>query len=123
MFNVRGMETLSLAIGLMAASVWQLTGTKRRAQNACHMAIPIQAFGRQADISCVRFGLLQGWRCLSTCWALMLVMILAGGFIWMIGISLVLYLERSSSWQSRIRHPSAIAMGFLTFLVLANNLR
>jgi predicted metal-binding membrane protein len=121
-FDDRQWATLTLALALMTAAAWQLTAAKRRALNTCHLAIPLPAFGRQADLSCARFGLLQSWRCLGSCWALMLAMTLDGGLFWMIGISLIVCLERSSRSRSLVRQSSAIALGLLAFLVLIQNL-
>lgn len=63
-----------LGLTLVVAAAWQLTRAKRRALYQCQQTVPLPPLGWRADVGCARFGLLQAWRCMRSCWALMLVM-------------------------------------------------
>jgi predicted metal-binding membrane protein len=69
---------LLLAVSLVAASGWQISGWKLRALYQCHRTVALPPFGSRADAACVRFALLQGFRCLRSCWALMALMSFTG---------------------------------------------
>jgi predicted metal-binding membrane protein len=88
---------------LAAAAAWQLTRTKRRALLACARTVPLPPRGARADVACLRFGWLHAWRCLRSCWAVMLVMVPAGhGLAWMAVITGVVLAEQ--------RHPRALTL-------------
>jgi predicted metal-binding membrane protein len=114
-----------LAYVLALAAFWQVSGPKRRALIACGKSVPLRPTGIRADISCARYGFQQAWRCLRSCWALMLVMIAAGpgGLGWMFGLSVLIAVEELSSAGLRIQRPSAVVMvvagaGFLAVQLL-----
>lgn len=71
-------ERLLLAGVLALAAVWQITPAKRRAIFRCRRTSPLPPVGLRADLGSARFALLQGGRCLGSCWALMLVMAVLG---------------------------------------------
>jgi predicted metal-binding membrane protein len=56
----------------LAACVWQVSPFKQWCLNQCHDYPPLAAFGWQADLDLVRFGLKHGLWCFGSCWALML---------------------------------------------------
>jgi hypothetical protein len=66
------------AIGFAAAAAWQITAIKRRAVFWCHRTTPLAPSGWRADRDCLRYGWMIGWRCLVSCWALMVACVLAG---------------------------------------------
>jgi predicted metal-binding membrane protein len=63
--------------GFAAASLWQLAPQKRRALALCHGTVPLSPRGWRADRDCVQYGSLVGWRCITSCGALMLACVLA----------------------------------------------
>lgn len=63
---------------LIAAAGWQVTTWKRRAVLSCGRTVPLPPAGVRADIACLRFGFLQAMRCMSSTWALMLLVPFAG---------------------------------------------
>ncbi len=70
-------QTLSATLfsGLIAAllaGVWQLSPYKQWCLNQCYAHPPVAAFGWQADIAALRYGLEHGLWCIGSCWALML---------------------------------------------------
>jgi predicted metal-binding membrane protein len=118
-------ESVSLAYALVLAAFWQVSGPKRRALIACGRSVPLRPTGIRADISCARYGLQQAWRCLRSCWALMIIMIAAspGSLVWMVGLSTLISVEELSSSGLRIQRSSAVVMvivgaGFLTVHIL-----
>jgi predicted metal-binding membrane protein len=75
--SVTGDAGLALLLGLLAAVAWQLTPLKQYCLNR-HCALPpIAAFGWAADRGVLRFGSKHAAWCLGSCWALMLVALLA----------------------------------------------
>jgi predicted metal-binding membrane protein len=103
---------LVLAGILIGASLWQISSVKRRALLRCHATVPLPPFGVRADVASARFGGMQGWRCLQSCWALMLVMALIGhagalALGTMATITVLLMLEELSEDGTEILLPSA----------------
>jgi predicted metal-binding membrane protein len=74
LFGFATTDRVLLAIVLVIATVWQLTRIKRRAIVACKRTVPLPPDGLRADRACMRFGMMQAWRCLLACWPLMLLM-------------------------------------------------
>lgn len=67
---------LSLAALVLLICGWELTRTKRRAWMQCHRVPIVRPAGHAADLSCLRWGVVQGIGCVGSCWALMLPMLL-----------------------------------------------
>lgn len=111
----RSVSDLALVIVLLIAAMWQLTAVKRRAINACGVTIPLRPFGIQADATCAQFGILQGWECLKSCWALMFIMPIVGhtNLLWMLGISSIMFVERFARSRHRVRQVTAVALGLV----------
>ena len=70
----------ALTSGIVAAMVWQLSPLKQRCLNRHHAHPPLAAFGRAADLDVLRFGCVHALWCLGSCWALMLLPLLVGGW-------------------------------------------
>lgn len=102
-------EQALLAIVLAAAGGWQLTRAKRRALYACGRTVPLPPLGRRADAGCARFALLHGWRCMQSCWAIMLVMVIAGhtSLIWMMALTALVVAEELTVSGRRLTQPAA----------------
>jgi len=96
------------AVALAVAMLWQVSPAKQWCLNRCHRKPALAAFEPAADHDAFRFGLANGAACAGACWALMLLMLLAGKgqFPAMIAIMLFLLAERLESpaplaWQWR----------------------
>lgn len=98
-----------LALALAAAAGWQLTRAKRRALFACGSTVPLPPLGRRADAGCARFALLQAWRCIRSCWAIMLVMVVAGhaSLVWMVALTALIVAEELTLTGRRVTRPAA----------------
>ena len=96
-----------LAMALGVAAAWQLTRAKRRALFACGRTVPLPPFGRRADAGSVRYALLQARRCLQSCWALMLVMVVAGSLAWMVVLTALVVAEELTIRGRRLTRPAA----------------
>jgi predicted metal-binding membrane protein len=70
----------AMTFGIVTAMVWQLSPLKQRCLNRHHAHPPIAAFGRVADIDALRFGCVHALWCVGSCWTLMLLPLLAGGW-------------------------------------------
>lgn len=101
---------LSLANGfwpvlpaILVAIFWQLTPYKQQSLNRCHERPPLAAFGTQADIDVLRFGLARGISCAGSCWAFMLVILVSAGIAhWalMAAAMMIALLERNRGPQT-----------------------
>jgi len=103
---------LVLAGVLIGAALWQISSSKRRALLRCHATVPLPPFGLRADVASARFGALHGWRCLRSCWALMLVMVVIGhagmvAFGTMATLTILLVLEELGEDGTDLLIPSA----------------
>jgi len=100
-----------LVIGLLiVAAGWQLTRTKRRALLACRRTVPLPPEGRRADVACLRFGVRQGWRCVVSCWPLMLLMAVVTNVLWMVALAIVMYAEERTTTGRRLVRPMAAVL-------------
>ncbi len=102
-------DRVLLAIALALAGAWQLTRSKRRALYACGRTVPLPPLGRRADAGCARFALLHGWRCIRSCWAIMLVMVVIGhsSVVWMIALTALVVAEELTISGRRLTRPAA----------------
>ncbi len=99
---------LAIAGVLLVAFAWQCSPAKQVCLNRCHRHIELPAFGREADIGVLRFGLTHGLWCGGACWALMLASLVLpqGHFIAMAGATVLIVSERFDrprppSWRAR----------------------
>lgn len=65
------------ATAMLVAVVWQCSAAKQRCLNRSHAHPTLAAFGDSADRDALRFGLSHGAWCVGSCWALMLLPVLA----------------------------------------------
>jgi predicted metal-binding membrane protein len=75
--SVTGQPGLAVLLGLDAALAWQLSPLKQHCLNRHCAHPPISSFGSAADRDALRFGGTHAAWCLGSCWALMLVSLLA----------------------------------------------
>ncbi|WP_328965251.1 DUF2182 domain-containing protein [Streptomyces virginiae] len=113
-------DDVALACALALAAAWQLTVHKRRALRDCHRSSPLPPSGPRAVAGACRFGLRQGWACLRSCWALMLVMAVASGrsgmLVWMAVLTGIVLTERLAR---KPRRPTRLAAAALAAAALA----
>ena len=104
-----------LPLALAVAAVWQITRVKRRALFRCRRTVPLPPVGLRADAGCARFALQQGWRCMTSCWALMAVMAVVGhsdhsGLAWMTALTGLVMVEELTLLGRRLLRSSAVAL-------------
>lgn len=63
---------------LLVTLIWQASPAKQYCLNRCHQLQRLSAFGWAADRDALRFGLSTAAWCICTCWALMLLPMVAG---------------------------------------------
>jgi predicted metal-binding membrane protein len=104
---------LLLAVMLAVAGAWQLTRAKRRALFACGRTVALPPLGRRADAACMRYAVLQGWRCVKSCWAIMLVMVVVGhsSLVLMVALTALVVAEELTVSGRRLTRPAAGALG------------
>jgi predicted metal-binding membrane protein len=116
-------EHVLLALALVTAAVWQLTRAKRRALFACGRTVALPPLGRRADAGCARYALLNAWRCIRSCWAIMAVMVAVGhsSLVWMVALTALVFAEELTVRGRRVTRPAAalllaaaagVALGF-----------
>jgi predicted metal-binding membrane protein len=100
-------------LAVAAALAWSASPAHRQLLNRAHRLRPISLFGLRADGDCLVFGIEHGLFCAATCWAWMLVPLLAGGWHYaaMLSTGTVLLAERLSLPRAaRWRVPAALAL-------------
>jgi len=108
-----------LAVVLAVAGAWQLTRAKRRALFACGRTVALPPLGRRADAACTRYAVLQAWRCVKSCWAIMLVMVVVGhsSLVWMVALTALVVAEELTVSGRRLTRPAAGALGLAAVAV------
>lgn len=101
----------ALALALALAAAWQPTRFKRRALYACGRTVALPPSGRRADAACARFALLHARRCIQSCWAIMLVMVVVGhaSLGWMVALTAFVVAEELTTDGDRLSRPAAVA--------------
>lgn len=105
-------EPTLLALALIVAAGWQLSRAKRRALFACGRTVPLPPLGRRADAGCARFALLHAWRCIRSCWSIMLVMVVVGhsSLAWMVALTALVAAEELTVTGRRLTQPAAAVL-------------
>jgi predicted metal-binding membrane protein len=112
-------DPLLLVVALVAAAGWQLTRAKRRALFACGRTVPLPPLGRRADAGCARYALLHGWRCIQSCWAIMLVMVAVGhsNLVWMVALTVLVIAEELTVRGRYLTRPAAAVLAVAAMAV------
>ncbi len=104
----RGPYELVVA-GAAIALVWQFSPMKQYSMNQCHSDPRLGTFGTRADIDALKQGIVHGFWCAGSCWALMLLPMLlpSGHNVAMAFVALIMFAERldhpaSPSWRLRV---------------------
>jgi predicted metal-binding membrane protein len=95
-----------LAAALLGAAAWEQAAVKWRAARACHRSSPLPPRGGLADAACIRSGTVYGGRCVISCWALMLVMAVAGHT----AIGLMLVITAIIAAEKLLAHPARLTV-------------
>lgn len=86
----------ALVVACLLAAIWSASPVQRRALNRGHRVRHIGVFGWMAYRDCLTFGVIHGGWCLVSCWAWMVVPLVAGSwhFPAMVLVGLVMLGER-----------------------------
>lgn len=105
-------STAALAAALLVAGVWQLTAWKRRWLRDCHRSVPLRLTGWRAELCAARFGARNGLACVGSCWAMMLVMVVApsGQLLWMAALGGVVTTERLMERPRRATRTASVLL-------------
>ena len=116
-------QPVLLVGALVAAAAWQWTPHKRRALFACRRTVPLPPLGRRADVACLRYALQQGWRCLVSCWALMVVMAVVGhaSLAWMVVLAALIVAEELPLVGWRVARTASPALAAIAIVVAVSN--
>ena len=108
------------ALALIAAGVWQLTPVKRACLARCHS--PLTFFvtrWRPGIAGALRIGIEHGASCVGCCWALMLLLFVAGvmNLVWVAAIAAFVFIEKiapAGDLTSRVAAAALILFGTYT---------
>jgi len=86
----------ALVAAAALAIVWQIAPVRQICLNRCHRLPRLSVFGVAADLDCLNYGVAVGLSCAGSCWALMLMPLVAEGMQLsvMAAVSVVLIAER-----------------------------
>ena len=81
---------------LLMALIWQASPIKQYCLNHCHQRPRLSPFGWAADRDCIGYGMAAAGWCISSCWALMLLPMVAGNLHLqlMLLVSAIMIIER-----------------------------
>lgn len=101
------------AVALLLAAIWQLTPLKSVCLRHCRspMSVFLQVRGSlDRPKAALRLGSTHGLYCLGCCWALMVVLVAMGtmNLAWMIGLTVLILLEKTSPWGERVATIAAV---------------
>ncbi len=102
-----------VAAALTAAAAWQLTEPKRRALVRCHRASPLPPRGRPATVGIAKFAARNGVACVTSCWAMMVVMAVAttGELALMVALTGIVSAEKLTKKPRRATRYGAALLG------------
>jgi predicted metal-binding membrane protein len=88
--------SVAIGLGIALALAWQVSPAKQWCLNRCHQRPPLAAFGIDADLDAISFGVTHGAACAGACWALMLPILLMteGEGLAMAAVALFIFAER-----------------------------
>jgi predicted metal-binding membrane protein len=118
---IRVNYAVALGLALLLAAVWQFTPAKRQALRDCHRSIPLPQHGRPALRGVLRFGILNGWACVRSCWALMLAMLFVAPvemLFWMLPMTGLVVAEKAGRRPRRTARRMGTLFGLLGIGVL-----
>jgi hypothetical protein len=93
---------------------------RQRLVRQCSMTMPLALRGWRADRDCLRFGVLTAQRCVTTCWPLMLAVIVQHGMAVMAAGTLLMVAERRGApLPPRTVATSTAALGAAALLLAA----
>ncbi len=109
--HVRG--EILVAVALLLAAGWQLSGPKLRALRACHRSSPLPPSGWRASAGVARFALRNGGACLGSCWAIMLVTAVptSGRLLWTLALTAVVCVEKLANRPLHATRRTAALLG------------
>ncbi len=100
---------------LIVAGIWQLTPLKDVCLRHCRSPLGFfMRYGKGLDrpFGAVRMGAMHGAFCVGCCWALMAVLVAVGtmNLIWMVGLAVLILLEKTSPVGEGVAVVAAVAM-------------
>jgi predicted metal-binding membrane protein len=105
--------TLVLGATLVLAGTFQFSPLKNACLTACRNPVGfLWQHYRRGPAGGWLLGLRHGMSCLGCCWALMLVMFGTGvgSLAWMLALTAVMVIEKTSRWGARLVVPLGVAM-------------
>ncbi|HEY0944242.1 MAG TPA: DUF2182 domain-containing protein [Opitutaceae bacterium] len=108
---------------LLTAGLFQFSSLKFRCLDRCRSPLSVVLshwHGRHQRWQALRLGWASGVFCVGCCWALMLLMFLSGvgHLAWMLGLGVVMALEKNARWGRRLSTPVGVALILGAVIVL-----
>jgi predicted metal-binding membrane protein len=107
--------SLIAAATLAVAGIYQFTPLKYQCLDECRSPLGFVIAhwaGRHERLEAFRMGLAHGLFCVGCCWSLMLVMFAVGlgSIAWMLGLGVVMAIEKNVSWGRRLSRPIGVVL-------------
>ncbi|HVL85515.1 MAG TPA: DUF2182 domain-containing protein [Pseudonocardia sp.] len=102
-----------LGAALVLAGAFQFSTLKQACLTACRSpALVLHRHYRRGAAGGLRLGLRHGLHCLGCCWALMLLMVVAGAasLYWMLALTAVMVAEKTTRGGARLARPVGVAL-------------
>jgi predicted metal-binding membrane protein len=108
---------------LVAAAIWQLTPLKSICLRHCRSPLSVfLRFGGDAakPLGAARMGATHGGYCVGCCWGLMAILVAVGtmNLAWMLGLSVLIYVEKNAPWGERVAQGVSVVLVALGVLLL-----
>jgi predicted metal-binding membrane protein len=108
---------------LIAAAIWQLTPLKTICLRHCRSPLSVfLRFGGDAakPLGATRMGATHGGYCLGCCWGLMAILVALGtmNLAWMLGLAVLIYVEKNAKWGERIAQGVSVVLVALGVLLM-----
>ncbi len=100
---------------LLLAGAYQFTPLKHRCLDKCRspFSFVVEHWqGRRERWQAFQLGIHHGLFCVGCCWALMLLMFATGvgSLVWMLALTAVMVIEKTSRWGARLVAPVGVAL-------------
>jgi predicted metal-binding membrane protein len=103
-------------LATVTAVLWDVSPGRRRRLRRCELTVPLAPRGWRADTDCIRYGVITGLSCVTTCWALMVT---AAAFSHSILVMAVVFGVQVSDRYQRRPSPVLAALAVLGVCLLS----
>ncbi|HWS82158.1 MAG TPA: DUF2182 domain-containing protein [Rubrobacter sp.] len=108
--------TLVAGLLMVTAVLWEISPGRKRRLRRCRLTVPLAPRGWRADNACVRYGVITGFGCVTTCWALMAAV---AAFSHSVLVMVVVFVVQISDRYQRRPSPVLTSLAILGVCLLS----